>query len=113
MITIDEIKARRKRILDSQKDMEKRELSAARKDMECFKYCILYLEGNPSEDFVKKQLKEVQTRLKKIKDGQMAWISSHRKSGQTDTQAKAFHAATFETKKMTLQIKYLNFILKN
>lgn len=113
MITIDEIKARQKRILDSQKDMEKQELSAARKDMECFKYCILYLEGNPAEEFVKKQLKEVQTLSKKIKDGQLEWISRHRKSGQTDTQAKAFHATTFETKKMALQIRYLNFILKN
>jgi len=93
---------------------QKRLLTSIKNELKVQKNCLLYLETEPTEDFVKKQLAETVKRKKIVIDGFFAWtksITDH--NGATESKLKSRYNTLFGLKKLTEQVKYLKIILNN
>jgi hypothetical protein len=82
----------------------------ATKEIEFYKTCILYLESNPSEDFLNKQLSSVGSRITSI-DREFDVAKSFAKNKEHFLKTKTKFYKDRDIDKLKTQINYLNFIL--
>ena len=76
---------------------------------------LLYLETNPREEFLTKQLDSLNKQLEAIPEKFQTWIKEvgvTQYKDKTETQLKAIFQKEMDLKKVKEQASFLNFILK-
>lgn len=111
MIQLTEVNSQIKEIetmFQDQGRFKKSELSRARKLVVLLRSVSLYLESNPSEDFINSMLVDLEKKLKNINDNYPKWIPPDR----SVKNIRAAYDTEMGTKKVKAQIKTLKYILE-
>lgn len=74
--------------------------------------CIMYLETDPTEEFVKKQIKETFSTIQHLNEGFADWKNgSEDMKSLTDPEARRIFSSETGLAKLKMQLKVLKFIL--
>lgn len=72
-----------------------------------------YMETNPSEEFVKKNVKDLKKDLIIIESRFKAWLDNHHELKGDEISAKRKYNTLFEVNKKKVQIKWLTWLLNS
>lgn len=92
-------------------DRGDKEYKAAEKRVLFLRRCVLYVETQPTKEFLKKQLNERIALLATIQTRFGAWSELNYQEGDTPSKQKARFNSVFEVKKIKDQIMYMRYIL--
>lgn len=71
----------------------------------------MYLETNPSEDFIKSEFEELKKRKEQIDKDFQKWLRFTPQGDRTPTQSKSAYRTEMGYKKVRSQISFMEFIL--
>lgn len=109
------IEAIRKEIQEEEKfaatpNATKRQMEKSAKRIENLRACILYLETNPTEQFMNKQLTQLKKNVDVINSGFGAWRRNNPKDAEV-SNPKSKYETMMGMKTIKAQIKNLNYLL--
>lgn len=112
MKTIQEIQ---KEIVDIEKfcatdRATKRQMASGAKRIENLRSCIMYLETNPSQEFMLKQLAQLKDKVSIINSGFSSWKSNNPKDAEVNNP-KSKYETMMGLKTIKSQIKNLNYMI--
>lgn len=105
---IDELLSLKNEGYATQSDYKKDKKKAVKR-IEFLTPCLLYLDGNPREEFIVSCKEKVEARMVSIFEGFMPWCGSNNQVPQ-EKRLSTFERE-MEFPKMRLQLKHLNYIL--
>lgn len=113
MITLEEIEKQLQELKSIKKPIGKltKEYKGAQKRFEFLKNCKLYLESNPSEDFVIKQMNECKKLKQRLAEAYPEWARNF-KPQEHIKNIKTYYNKEMGIVKIQNQLKYLSFIAK-
>lgn len=108
MLTLNDVKAEMQTVLaiKEKKDVEKKELNRARKRMRELNLFKQYLETNPDEHFIRKEIGRVSNRIELLTPAAAIWM-------KWDTKKKTEYSKENGITHLKEQLKALKYILKN
>lgn len=91
--------------------MKKSAATKLRKKIPFFKMCIMYVESNPSEQFVKKEIDRVETKIN-LRMAQFVLDEYKELDKKTVAKLKREHEKKYEIPHLREQVRTLRFLLK-
>lgn len=82
------------------------------KECEFLRSCLLYLETNPREDFLKSSLNSLLEKKQKIKDGFVEYQKYRPYDGKNESGQKAEYNSLMQVTTLYSQIRTLQYILQ-
>src|SRR5260221_14692039 len=95
-------KEQKQHLETDREDKKTSELSRIRKLLQFLKTCIAYLESQPTEEFVKQEVKRIETRLDLINKEYDGWITA--KVFKNDKEKLKGYLKDFDVPLLKLQV---------
>lgn len=99
--------------LNSKMQLKKSQKNSVNKKIYELRQAKRYMETNPSEEFVKKNVKDLKKELSIIENRFGAWCVIHPELSANEAVAKRKYNYLFEVNKKRVQIKWLTWLLKS
>lgn len=90
-------------------ELSKKEAKLCEKRVKHLYSCQLYLETNPTEEFVQKQFEDVKRKIKIINSGFQQWLQNNRK--EADANPKSKYHTLMGLKNYKAQLNTLDYLL--
>ena len=74
--------------------------------------CVMYVESNPSDDFINSEIERINNRIEKISDGFEYWKTLPREKEVGDKKLLTFYYKEMGVPKLRRQLQALRFLLK-
>lgn len=112
MKTLDYVKSQLQDAIKlGESELSKREAKQCEKEIKHLYSCQLYLETNPTEEFITKQQKDVINKIKAINGGYQKWCSANTKERDSTSNPKAKYNTMMGLKNLKAQLSTLNYLL--
>jgi hypothetical protein len=111
MKTINEIKEQIVKLSEVDKKKDPQTYKKNQTEVAFTRLCLMYLESNPHEDFLRKQYNEIKMRLDKIENGYLDWKKGEIRLDLTDQELRIIYNRKMEKTKYDKQFRIFDYIL--
>lgn len=91
--------------------LSKKEAKVCEKRIKHLYSCQLYLETNPTEEFVQKQFEDVKRKIKIINSGFWQWLQNNQKEADGGANPKSKYNSMMGLKNYKAQLNTLDYLL--